>query len=420
MVSRMRPDRRQGAPWGNHGPVPGLAARRRTLLAGAAGLTASALAGARDERSEQPGPVTLFLAGDVMTGRGLDQALPHSVDPRLYESHMTSARGYVELAEQANGPLPLPLDFAYPWGDALTVLDETGPALRWVNLETAVTERGEPDPRKGIHYRMHPGNVACLQAAGLDGVSLANNHALDWGRVGLADTLDALENAGIATAGAGADGQEAMAPAVFDTPAGRVLVFAACTGFSGVPRSWTAGPGRPGVQRVDLTDRSVAEIGGAVRRFRRPGDRVVLSLHWGDNWGHAIDEDIVNFGHRLIEDAGIDLLHGHSSHHPRAIERYRDRLILYGCGDFLNDYEGIQGPNARYRGDLTAMYFPTLEEDGGCGALDLVPMRIHRFRLQRASAEESEWLRSVLDRESRDRGVRVVPGHEGRLKVVPA
>lgn len=114
-----------------------------------------------------------------MTGRGIDQILPHPVDPRLYEPWVTDAREYVGLAERANGPVPRPVDFAYVWGDALAELDAAAPDLRIVNLETAVTRNDEPWLGKGINYRMHPENVACLAAARLDCCTLANNHVLD-------------------------------------------------------------------------------------------------------------------------------------------------------------------------------------------------------------------------------------------------
>ncbi|MEJ8568648.1 CapA family protein [Elongatibacter sediminis] len=401
---------------------------RRALLAGTLALAAGlaphrSVHPARPEDvSSAPGeqPLTLFLAGDVMTGRGLDQALPYSVDPRLYEARAQSALHYLRLAEEANGSLPLPLDFAWPWGDALAVLDEVRPALRWVNLETTITNRGAPDPGKEVHYRMHPGNVACLAAAGIDGVSLANNHALDWGEVGLEDTRRSLEEAGIAFAGAGPDRAAAMTPVIYPTPAGRLLVFAACTGYSGVPRGWSAGPSRPGVHRINLAPPSIRALADAVSAVRQPGDRVVLSLHWGGNWGYAVHEDQRQFAHQLIDEVGIDLVHGHSSHHPRGIEWYRGRAILYGCGDFLNDYEGIRSERAVFRSDLTAMYFPTLEPSGALRSLELVPMRIRRFRLQQPPAEEVAWLQAVLDRESRKLGTRVLPSDEGRFRVVPA
>ncbi|HWE18139.1 MAG TPA: CapA family protein, partial [Hyphomicrobiaceae bacterium] len=128
--------------------------------------------------------ISLFLAGDVMTGRGIDQVLPHPGDPRLYESYVKSAYDYVELAEAANGPIMRPLAFGDIWGDALAELERRRPDARIVNLETAVTRRTEPEP-KGINYKMNPANVGAITAAGIDCCVLANNHVLDWGLAGL-------------------------------------------------------------------------------------------------------------------------------------------------------------------------------------------------------------------------------------------
>ena len=148
---------------------------------------------------------TLFLCGDVMTGRGIDHVLPHPGDPVLHEGYATSARDYVALAERANGPISRPVAFAYVWGDALAEWARVAPDLRIVNLETAVTTRDDWQLGKGIHYRMHPANMPCLTAAGIDCCVLANNHVLDWGEAGLAETLESLRRSGLEYAGAGRD-----------------------------------------------------------------------------------------------------------------------------------------------------------------------------------------------------------------------
>src|SRR5689334_12652302 len=125
--------------------------------------------------------VTLFLCGDVMTGRGVDQILPHPSAPELFEPYMRDARDYVLLAEESAGPIPRPVGFEYIWGEALGELGRAKPHARIVNLETSVTRSDDAMPGKGIHYRMHPENVGCLTAAGVEVSVLANNHVLDWG-----------------------------------------------------------------------------------------------------------------------------------------------------------------------------------------------------------------------------------------------
>lgn len=352
--------------------------------------------------------ITLFLCGDVMTGRGIDQVLPHPGDPRLHESYVKDARGYVELAEAANGPMPRPAGFAWIWGDALAELERAAPELRLINLETAVTS-SDVWEKKGINYRMHPDNLPCLTAAGIDGCVLANNHVLDWGEAGLAETLATLERAGIRSTGAGRNLAEAKAPAVLAVPGkGRVLVFSFGAASSGISASWAATADRPGVNLLpDLSEGTARRVGEEVRRVRRPGDIVVASLHWGGNWGYEIPREQTEFAHRLIDEGGIDVVHGHSSHHVKGLEVYRDRPILYGCGDFLNDYEGISG-NEAYRDDLTLMYFVGMDpETGRLVRLRMVPMQIRNFRLNRASEADARWLAAVLNREGKRFGTRV-------------
>ncbi len=336
-----------------------------------------------------------------MTGRGIDQILPHPGDPAIHERYMQSALGYVQIAEERNGHIPRPVDLSYIWGDALEELKRMQPDARIINLETAVT-RSDDWIDKGINYRMSPGNVACLSTAAIDCCALANNHVLDWGASGLVETLDTLQAVGLKTAGAGKNRFEAQAPAeVFMGDNRRVLVFSLGAESSGVPASWAATDRAPGVDFLaDLSERTLDRIARRVSSIKRPGDLVVASIHWGSNWGYEISPAEVGFAHGLIEHAGIDLVHGHSSHHPKGVEGFQGKLILYGCGDFINDYEGIRGFEP-FRSDLGFMYFPTLDpETGQLLGLELVPMQTKRFRVQRAAEADARWLCSILDRQS--------------------
>ncbi len=292
-------------------------------------------------------PITLFLCGDVMTGRGIDQVLPHPDDPILFEGYMKSASGYVELAEEANDPIPKPVGFSYIWGDALSELERRKPDVRIINLETAVT-RSDDVANKAVNYRMNPDNIPCITAAKIDCCAVANNHVLDWGYSGLAETLKTLKDAHIKIAGAGRNIQEAQAPAVMTIPEkSRVLVFSFGSETSGIPGSWSAAPDRPGVNMLpDFSAATVRGIRDNIGKARSGGDIVIASIHWGGNWGYQISCGQQEFAHQLIDDADVDIVHGHSSHHVKGIEVYKGKLILYGCGDFLNDYEGISGHEA--------------------------------------------------------------------------
>jgi len=339
----------------------------------------------------------LFLCGDVMTGRGIDQALSHPVTPVLYEPYVVDAREYVTLAEKAHGPIPRPLSLDYIWGDALEELDRAKVDFRIVNLETAITSAETPWPGKGIHYRMHPQNVGCLSAARINACALGNNHVLDWGYDGLSETLRTLDTAGIAHSGAGNDVEQATQPGVIEAPGtGRVLLFSFGSTTSGVPDDWKATSISPGVNLLDhLSETTAARVCDQMRAHQQPRDLIVASIHWGSNWGYEIPREQIAFAHRLIEE-GVAIVHGHSSHHVKAIEVFKGRLILYGCGDFITDYEGITGYE-RFRGDLALMYLVELDSSNGeLINARLVPMQMRHFRLERASVADTKWLCNLL------------------------
>jgi poly-gamma-glutamate synthesis protein (capsule biosynthesis protein) len=360
-------------------------------------------------RSDAPGAdeaagtaLTLFFCGDVMTGRGIDQVLPHPSEPRLHEPYATSAAEYVKLAEEANGPIPSPVDFAYVWGDALAELGRARLDARIINLETSVTQSEDYWRHKSVHYRMHPDNVPCITAARIDCCVLANNHVLDYGYSGLGETLDTLTRAGVQTAGAGRNLDEAAAPAVIDvTGKGRVVVFGFGTETSGIVPDWAAATDRAGVNFLpDLSDATVRRIRETIERVTRPLDVVVASIHWGGNWGFEVPDEHVRFAHALV-DAGVDVVHGHSSHHVRPIEVFQGKLVLYGCGNFLDDYEGIRGHD-RFRPDLSLTYVAAVEPaTGRLAELRMTPMQIRTFRARHASRPDAEWLCDTINRESR-------------------
>jgi poly-gamma-glutamate synthesis protein (capsule biosynthesis protein) len=187
-----------------------------------------------------------------------------------------------------------------------------------------------------------------------------------------------------------------------------VLVFSYGSPSSGIPDGWQATAFTGGVNRLDETDPSaVNHVARAVREHRLPGDRIVVSIHWGSNWGYDVSSDQRRLARGLIDEAGVDVVHGHSSHHPRPIEVYQGKLILYGCGDVINDYEGIGGHDA-YRPELGFLYLADLDvANGDLQRLLLVPTRIRRFRINRAAPDEIGWLAQTMNREGRAFGTQV-------------
>jgi poly-gamma-glutamate synthesis protein (capsule biosynthesis protein) len=360
--------------------------------------------------------VRLLLCGDVMLGRGIDQILPHPGSPVLHEDYVRDARGYVDLARRANGSIPIPVDYAWPWGDVLDAVDDAKPDVRILNLETSITTSKRFAPGKRIHYRMHPANVECLSAIRPDVCTLANNHVMDFGANGLVETCETLAAAGIASAGAGENSAIAASPVdVPLTGGGHVVVLGLGSVSSGIPPRWAATEDRPGVALASEFDDTL-DVECSVRNVKQTNDIVVASIHWGPNWGFDIDPDQIDFAHRLI-DAGVDVVHGHSSHHPVRIEVYAGKLILYGCGDLINDYEGIGGYTS-YRPDLRLVYLADVERSSGeLRELRLEPMIARRMRLQRASGDDSRWLATVMSQNAVGCEIQALRGNE--LSVTP-
>jgi poly-gamma-glutamate capsule biosynthesis protein CapA/YwtB (metallophosphatase superfamily) len=267
---------------------------------------------------------------------------------------------------------------------------------------------------------MHPANLACLTQIRPAPCVLANNHSMDHGPGGLEDTLEALASVGVPVVGAGRSLREAQQPAIIalrGAQAHRAIVIGTGSPSSGVPAEWRASADRAGVDWLsDLSDDSADTLVARIQRLKRAGDLAIVSIHWGSNWGYDVPSPHVRFAHRLI-DGGVDMIHGHSSHHPRPIEVYRDRPILYGCGDFINDYEGISGYEY-FRDDLVLMYLARFEaQSGALVQLRLVPLQIRKMALRRAAAEDVRWMRDTLDRICRAHGSRVTASTDDALEL---
>ncbi|MGH6945979.1 MAG: CapA family protein [Kiloniellales bacterium] len=366
----------------------------------------------------------VLFAGDAMLGRGIDQALPHPGDPSLYETWrgLDDARFFLERAARTNGPLPEVRGFDYIWGETLAVMDALSPDLRLVNLECAIAAGGAPAPEKRMHFRMNPANVETLTRARIDLCALANNHILDWGEAGLRETIATLDGAGIRHAGAGRHRDAACAPAILDIPGkGRVVLVSLATRSSGVRRAWAAGLARPGVNWIALERLWLDDLRRQLDGVKRAGDLLIVSIHWGDNYDFTIHPQQRRFAQALIDELGVDLIHGHSSHHAKGIELYKGKAILYGCGDFINDYETLE-PRVDPRvfpHDLGALYLARFAlPEGNLLGLELRPIRMRRLSATMAGAEDAARLAAILNREGAALGTTIALA-DGLLQVLP-
>ena len=266
---------------------------------------------------------------------------------------------------------------AFPWGDVLPLLEQAD--LRFANLECVLADDGPPWPGKRFHFRSDRKNVASLTAAGVDVVSLANNHVLDHGAEALREMLPLLDEQGILHTGAGPDAEAARRPAVC-IRAGTAVGFLA---FTDNEPGWAAGPRSPGVHHVPvrLTDGRARDLLQLVRQTRERTDLLVVSAHWGPNWGAAVPRDHRAFAHALVE-AGADVVFGHSAHVFRGVEVHRGRPVVYSAGDFVDDY----AVRSDERNDQSFVFLLDVR-DGLPRRLRLHPTVIEDLRARTATVE---------------------------------
>ncbi|WP_077490192.1 CapA family protein [Sinomonas mesophila] len=282
---------------------------------------------------------------------------------------------------------------AYVWGDLLPILAQAD--VRFANLECVMADGGSPWPGKVFHFRSDSKNVACLEAAGITVVSLANNHTLDYGFDAFREMLPLLDAHGIRRAGAGLDAAEAQRPATV-TAGGTTLGVLA---FTDNEPGWAAGAVTPGIFHAptDLADPRTRALVEGVQRVRGEVGFLVLSAHWGPNWGTAVPPDHAALAHALV-DAGADAVFGHSAHIFRGVEVYRGKPVVYSAGDFVDDYavDDIE------RNDQSFLFL--LEVDDGAPTwLRLFPTVIADLQVRRAGAE-AQWIARRMQRRSAQLG----------------
>jgi poly-gamma-glutamate capsule biosynthesis protein CapA/YwtB (metallophosphatase superfamily) len=223
-----------------------------------------------------------------------------------------------------------------PWGDLRPLLSGADSPI--VNLECVVASSGRPWSRwsKTFHFRADPIATVALQAAGVDCVTLANNHVLDYEEAALLEMFDLLQQGGIAFAGAGRDLAEACRPAILDAHGLRVGVIA----FTDNEPDWCAERNLPGTNYIPITldERALGPVRQTIDFARAGGaNLVVFTIHWGPNMVRRPSPLFRRFA-RAVIDAGADVFFGHSAHIFQGIELYQGCPIIYDAGDFVDDH----------------------------------------------------------------------------------
>jgi poly-gamma-glutamate capsule biosynthesis protein CapA/YwtB (metallophosphatase superfamily) len=290
--------------------------------------------------------VTVALVGDTMLGRGVGQALARTPPEGLVAPEVRAVLGQADLVV--------------------------------LNLECCISERGRPwdAPGKPFWFRAPPRAVELLVLLGADCVTLANNHALDYGVDALADTLDLLAGAGIATVGAGPDLARARRPATLAAGGRRVAVL----GVTDHPPDFAAGPDRPGVAFADLGRRLPDWLAQAVAAA--DAEVVLVTPHWGPNMTSEPVGHVRRAAAALLE-AGATLVAGHSAHVPHGVAG----RVLYDLGDFLDDYR----VDPRLRNDLGLLFLVTLDGQGPV-RLEALPLKLEFCHTRLATGADAAWM----------------------------
>ena len=338
-----------------------------------------------------------------MLGRLIDQLFPTHV-------HEPSEEQIVHRIKKSDASL-CNYSANTPWGNMLPLLHSAD--LRLINLETSVTTHTIKWPNKVFNYRTHPTNIQALKVAKIDYASLANNHTLDFSEEGLDDTIQALQAAGIRYTGAGLHAEDAQTPAIipiqrsFDpgNESHAVQIFSA----SDHPTDWAR---VPTFHLIDYSQATKQRLRRLIQGYNGnvASSLKVFSVHWGPNYSWQPAKEIRDLAHFLIDECGVDIIHGHSSHHVQGIERPRPgKLIIYGCGDFIDDY----ALTPDYRNDLSAIWRVTVADPSMQAEkklvvknLEIFPTRIKNFQthLLETKDPDHEWVLSKVATLSHDLG----------------
>jgi len=264
---------------------------------------------------------------------------------------------------------------SYIWGDLLPHF--LGMDLNLINLEAALTYSTDQVP-KVFNFKSDPEHVQSLKEASIHVVNLANNHVLDFGEKGLLETLNILDTAHIQHVGAGTSLAQARVPVIM-AQKGITIGILGCTDNE---PSWAAKHNHCGVHYVDVGDFNA--IASDIKALRPRVDILILSMHWGPNMCERPSKGFMQFAHQLI-DAGVDIFHGHSAHIFQGVEVYKDRLILYDTGDFIDDY--YVDPYLR---NDRSFFFEVTVSKNGVESLNMIPVLISKFQVNRSFGEEAE------------------------------
>lgn len=305
--------------------------------------------------------ISIGFMGDIMIGRLVNEAI--------------SSKGYV-----------------YPWGNTLALLKKMD--LRIINLETTLTTHQEKNT-KVFNFKALPDRIKTLQLGHVDIVNLANNHSLDFKIEGLTETINTLNAAEILLVGAGINAQAAQQPIIITKNNIKVGVI----GYTDNEPTSKAEQNKPGTNYIRVGD--VHTITQQIAALRPHVDILIVTSHWGPNMQQKPSQEIVQFAHDII-DAGADIIHGHSSHVFQGIEIYKNKVIMYDTGDFIDDY----AVDPVLRNDQSCLFTITIDKYSP-KTITVIPVLISNMQVNIAPENEKREIINRMQKLSQEFGTKM-------------
>jgi poly-gamma-glutamate synthesis protein (capsule biosynthesis protein) len=323
----------------------------------------------RSNKNNDAHTITIAFMGDVMIGRMVNEIIP--------------VKGY-----------------SYPWGDTLSLLEKAD--LRILNLETTLTNHNEKNP-KVFNFKALPDRVKTLKQANIDIVNLANNHTLDFKKEGLVETIATLDAAHILHVGAGNNDLEVQKPVIIT----KNNVTFGIIGYTDNEPTWKATENKPGINYIRVGD--IQTITQQIIALRPQVDILIVSCHWGPNMKQRPSSEFVQFAHDII-DAGGDIIHGHSSHVFQGIEIYKNKVIMYDTGDFIDDY----AIDPILRNDQSCLFTVTIHKNGP-QLVKIIPVIINNMQVNTATGNDKKEIINRMQKLSQEFDTKVY--EDGMVKI---
>jgi poly-gamma-glutamate capsule biosynthesis protein CapA/YwtB (metallophosphatase superfamily) len=320
--------------------------------------------GAKRNSKVNSNKILTGFAGDVMIGRGVNNII--------------SEKGYL-----------------YPWGDVLPLLKSAD--INVINLETTLTKSNRKVD-KVFNFKATPGKIKTLQEANIAIANLANNHILDFSEEGLIETLHTLDKTSIKHVGAGMNEKEAAKPEIIVVK----NISLGLIGFTDNESTWKATPTNSGTNYINIEREKDREYAlSLIMKLRKEVDIVIVSIHWGYNMQEEPSVTFMNFAHAMVEH-GASIIHGHSAHIFQGIEMYKNKLIMYDTGDFVDDYV----VDDRLKNDHSFFFLISLSKQG-IENIKLIPVLIDYCQVNIAKNGDYKWSIERMQKLSKTFGTKI-------------